>query len=246
MRKNIVAASFRAAERRGIFLLFGPLNGEIPRFARNDRRKRYIPRIGRFQRASGDAGGRWVIVLALLLVCAGCRQDMHVQPRYNPYDPARFFNDGQSARLPVAGTFARGELTLGPNELLYTGKVNGQMADVFPFPVTRELLERGRDQFDVFCAPCHGLSGDGDGMIVQRGFSRPPSYHVERLRGAPAGHFFDVITNGVGTMYPYGYRVPARDRWAITAYIRALQLSRQASISDVPAAEREKLQRPSR
>jgi len=193
-----------------------------------------------------NACGRWVAILALLLLCAGCRQDMHVQPRYNPYDPARFFNDGQSARLPVAGTVPRGELTLGANELLYTGKVNGQIADVFPFPVTRKFLERGRDQFDVFCAPCHGLSGDGDGMIVQRGFARPPSYHLERLRAAPAGHFFDVITNGVGTMYAYGYRVPPRDRWAITAYIRALQLSRQASISDAPRAEREKLQRPAR
>ena len=205
-----------------------------------------FPQLAKFQRGGGDASGRWVIVLALLLVCAGCRQDMHIQPRYNPYDPAQFFGDGQSARLPVAGSVPRGELTLGANELLYTGKVNGQMADVFPFPMTREILERGRDRFDVFCAPCHGLSGDGDGMIVQRGFARPPSFHMDRLRGAPAGHIFDVITNGLGTMYPYGYRVPPRDRWAIIAYIRALQLSRQASIKDVPEAEREGLRSPSR
>ncbi len=152
-----------------------------------------------------------------------------------------FFGDGQSARLPVAGTVPRGDLTLGPNELLYTGKVNGQPADAFPFPVTREILERGRERYNMFCSPCHGFSGDGDGMIVQRGFRRPPSLHDDRLRTAPAGHFFDVITNGFGAMYPYGYRVPPRDRWAIIAYMRALQLSRQVPIADVPDAERGKL-----
>ncbi len=166
---------------------------------------------------------------------------MHVQPRYNPYDPTEFFGDGQSARLPVAGTFPRGELTLGPQELLYTGKVNGQASEAFPFPVTQEIVERGRGRFNVFCSPCHGFVGDGDGMIVQRGFRRPPSLHEERLRTAPVGHYFDVITNGFGVMYPYGYRVAPHDRWAIIAYVRALQLSRQASIDDVPEAERQKL-----
>jgi len=171
---------------------------------------------------------------------------MHVQPRYNPFDPTDFFEDGQSARMPVAGTFPRGDLTTGPEEFLYTGKVNGVLADALPFPVSREVLDRGRERFDIYCTPCHGLSGDGDGMIVQRGFRRPPSFHVDRLRTAPAGHFFDVITNGFGVMYPYDYRVAPSDRWAIVAYIRALQLSRQASISDVPAAERKKLQGESR
>jgi mono/diheme cytochrome c family protein len=166
---------------------------------------------------------------------------MHVQPRYNPYDATDFFGDGQSARLPVLGTFARGELTLGPQELLYTGKVNGQPSESFPFPATQEIVERGRERFNVFCSPCHGFAGDGDGMIVQRGFRRPPSFHEDRLRNAPAGHYFDVITNGFGVMYPYGYRVTPRDRWAIIAYVRALQLSRQASIDDVPEAERQKL-----
>ncbi len=189
----------------------------------------------------------WTFAAAgLLLLCAGCRQDMHVQPRYNPFDPTDFFEDGQSARMPVAGTFPRGDLTTGPEELLYTGKVNGALAEAFPFPVRREVLDRGRERFDIYCTPCHGLSGDGDGMIVQRGFRRPPSLHIDRLRAAPAGHFFDVITNGFGVMYPYDYRVAPRDRWAIVAYIRALQLSRQASISDVPAAERRKLQGESR
>lgn len=180
--------------------------------------------------------------VGVLLACSGCRQDMHVQPRYNPYDPTDFFDDGQSARMPVAGTVPRGELSLGPQELLYTGKVNGVVAEVFPFPVTREIMNRGQERFNIYCTPCHGMAGDGDGMIVQRGFRSPPSFHVDRLRTAPAGHFFDVITNGFGVMYPYGSRVPARDRWAIIAYIRALQLSRQASINDVPESERAQLQ----
>ena len=171
---------------------------------------------------------------------------MHVQPRYNPFDPTDFFEDGQSARMPVPGTVPRGDLTMGPEELLYTGKLNGALVDAFPFPVTREVLNRGRERFNIYCTPCHGLSGDGDGMIVQRGFRRPPSLHTDHLRAAPAGHFFDVIANGFGVMYPYGYRVAPRDRWAIAAYIRALQLSRQASISDVPAAERKILQGESR
>lgn len=179
---------------------------------------------------------------AILLVCAGCRLDMHVQPRYNPYDPSNFFNDGQSARVPVAGTVPRGDLTLGPDELLYSGKVDGQPATAFPFPITKEIMDRGRERFNIYCTPCHGLSGDGDGMIVQRGVRRPPSFHEDRLRTAPVGHFFEVITDGFGVMYPYGYRVPPRDRWAIISYIRALQFSRQVSINDVPEAERQKLQ----
>jgi len=187
------------------------------------------------------AGGPLFAAVALLVLCAGCRLDMHVQPRYNPYDPSDFFGDGQSARLPVAGTVPRGDLTLGPNELLYTGKLNGQPADAFPYPVTKEIVERGRERYNVFCSPCHGFSGDGDGMIVQRGFRRPPSLHEDRLRTAPAGHYFDVISNGFGVMYPYGYRVAPRDRWAIIAYVRALQLSRQVPIADVPDAERGKL-----
>jgi cbb3-type cytochrome c oxidase subunit III len=198
-----------------------------------------------FQRRNRFASG-WAFATGLLLLCAGCRQDMHVQPRYNPFDPTDFFEDGQSARMPVAGTVPRGELTLGPQELLYTGKVDGAASEVFPFPVTREVLDRGRERFNIYCSPCHGMSGDGDGMIVQRGFRRPPSLHIDRLRNAPAGHFFDVITNGFGVMYAYGDRISPRDRWAITSYVRALQLSRQASINDVPAAERNKLQGGSR
>jgi hypothetical protein len=185
----------------------------------------------------------WTLAaLGLVFAFAGCRQDMHVQPRYNPYDPSDFFEDGQSARLPVEGTVPRGDLTMGPQELLYTGKVDGQPSEVFPFPVTKEVLDRGRERFDIYCSPCHGFSGDGDGMIVQRGFRRPPSLHEDRLRTSPAGHFFDVITNGFGVMFPYGYRVTPRDRWAIIYYVRALQLSRKASIEDLPEADREKMQ----
>ncbi len=187
--------------------------------------------------------GCWTFAAAMtLLACAGCRLDMHVQPRYNPYDPSDFFNDGQSARMPVAGTVSRSDLILGPDELLYTGKVNGEVATGFPFPITREILDRGRERFNINCSPCHGLAGDGDGMIVQRGFRRPPSLHEDRLRTVPVGYFFQVITNGFGVMYPYGYRVPPRDRWAIISYIRALQLSRQVSINDLPPADQQKLQ----
>jgi mono/diheme cytochrome c family protein len=167
---------------------------------------------------------------------------MHVQPRYNPYDPTDFFEDGQSARLPVEGTVPRGDLKLGPNELLYTGKVDGQPSEAFPFPASKEILDRGRERFNIYCTPCHGLSGDGDGMIVQRGFRRPPSLHEDRLRAAPAGHFFDVITNGQGVMYPYGYRIAPHDRWAIVYYIRALQLSRQTPLGDLPEADQKKMQ----
>jgi Cytochrome C oxidase, cbb3-type, subunit III len=199
-----------------------------------------------FQRANRVAS-IWIFAAAgLLALCAGCRQDMHVQPRYNPFDPADFFEDGQSARMPVAGTVPRGDLVTGPHELLYTGKVNGTVVDEFPFPVTREVLERGRERFNIYCEPCHGMAGDGDGMIVQRGFRHPPSLHSASLRSAPAGHFFDVISNGFGAMYPYGYRIAPRDRWAIISYIRALQLSRQASINDVAPEERKKLQGESR
>ena len=187
--------------------------------------------------------GRHACPLALCagLLLTGCRLDMQVQPRYNPYDPSEFFADGRSERPPVAGTVARGEVIGGPGEVVLTGMLNGKEVDAFAFPVTRAVLDRGRERYNIFCTPCHGWTGDGDGIIVQRGFRPPPSYHIDRLRQAPVGHFFGVITNGFGAMYPYGYRILPRDRWAIIAYIRALQLSRQATINDVPEAERPKL-----
>jgi mono/diheme cytochrome c family protein len=170
---------------------------------------------------------------------AGCRQQMSEQPRYNPLAASDFFADGMSARPLVEGTVARGGLRL--DERYYEGKAGAKLVAEFPLPVTRELLERGRERFNIFCTPCHGALGYGDGIVVQRGFRAPPSYHIDRLRTAPPGHFFDVVTNGFGAMASYASRVPVRDRWAIIAYIRALQLSQQATLTDVPAAERPKL-----
>jgi cytochrome c553 len=182
----------------------------------------------------------FIAAAALVSLAAGCRQDMQVQPRYNPYDASVFFDDGRSARQPVPGTIARGQLHL--DALLYTGKVDGKDAEIFPFPITRADLARGRERFNIYCAPCHDVTGSGRGMIVLRGFPQPPSYHIDRLRQSPPGHFFDVMTNGLGIMYSYAARVSPEDRWRIAAYIRALQLSQQANLADAPAAAREKLQ----
>jgi mono/diheme cytochrome c family protein len=174
------------------------------------------------------------------LTALGCRQDMHDQPRYHAMREAPFFSDARSARPLVEGTVARGHLR--EDELLYTGKTNGETAAVFPFPVDAAVMARGRERYDVFCSPCHGRTGQGDGMVVLRGYRRPPSMHQDRLRNAPAGHFFDVITNGFGAMPEYAVQVKAEDRWAIVAYLRALQLSGHATLADVPPAERDKIQ----
>ena len=170
----------------------------------------------------------------------GCRQDMHDQPRYGPMRETSFFTDARSARPMVEGTVARGHLR--DDELLYTGMANGQPAAVFPFPVDARVMARGRERFDVFCSPCHGRTGQGDGMVVLRGYRRPPSMHTDRLRSAPAGHFFDVITNGFGAMPDYATQVRVEDRWAIVAYLRALQLSGHATLTDVPPSERDRIQ----
>ena len=181
-----------------------------------------------------------VVLLCLAVgVAIGCRQDMHVQPRYEPLGKSDFFSDGRAARPPVPGTIARGHLRI--DEHLYAGKNNGVPVDAFPFPITRKDLERGQERYNIYCAPCHDQTGSGRGMIVQRGFPEPPSYHLDRLRNAPVGHFFDVMTNGYGTMYSYADRVSPEDRWRIAAYIRALQLSARATIDDVPEKERSKL-----
>jgi mono/diheme cytochrome c family protein len=180
-----------------------------------------------------------IVVIAAALLLSGCRQDMHDQPRLDPMREAPFFTDARSARPLVEGTVARGHLR--DDELLYTGRVNGETATVFPFSVDATVMARGRERYDVFCAPCHGRTGQGDGMVVLRGYRRPPSIHQDRLRNAPAGHFFDVITNGFGAMPDYAAQVKAEDRWAIAAYLRALQLAGHATINDVPPAERERL-----
>ncbi len=185
------------------------------------------------------ASARVALVLLAAAWAWGCRLDMHVQPKYMPDDPSSLFQDGRSDRPEVPGTVARGHLRT--DELLYTGRVNGVSADQFPFPVTREVLERGRERFNIYCTPCHDYTGSGQGMVVQRGFPPPPSYHSDRLRKAPAGHFFEVMTNGYGAMYSYAGRIAPEDRWAIVAYIRALQLSQHATMDDVPPEQRQKL-----
>ena len=180
------------------------------------------------------------LVALALLPALGCRQDMHDQPRFEPLESSDFFKDGRSARPYIRGTVARGGLR--QDDHLYRGRVGGELADTIPFSVTRQTLERGQERFDIFCAPCHGRLGNGQGMIVQRGFRPPPSFHEDRLRDMPVGHFFDVITNGFGTMKDYASRVTVYDRWAIAAYIRALQLSQNATLDDVPTAERQRLE----
>lgn len=185
-----------------------------------------------------------VLTPAWIALClawmAGCRQDMHDQPRYKPLAASTFFGDSRAARPLVEGTVARGQLRT--DEHFYTGKSGGVLVTTFPFPITRQVLERGRERFNIFCSPCHGRLGDGQGMVVLRGFRNPPSFHLDRMREKPVGHFFDVMTNGFGAMASYAARVPPQDRWAIVAYIRALQFSQRATLDDVPAEERAKLQ----
>ena len=161
------------------------------------------------------------------------------QPRYDPLESSDFFTDGMSARPRIPGTVARGDISNNP--FLDTGKINGADGDGFPFPVTRQVIERGHERFNIYCSECHGRLGDGNGMIPSRGYRHPPSFHTDVLRKAPTGHFFDVMTNGFGAMPPYKTMVPPNDRWAIVAYIRALQLSQNATVADVPAADRDKL-----
>ena len=172
------------------------------------------------------------MAVLVLLTCAACRQDMHDQPKFTAYKPSDFFADRRSARPLVEGTIAQGHLN--EDELLYTGRVAGQPATVFPFAIDDAAMRRGRERYDIFCSPCHGLTGEGDGMVVQRGYRRPPSFHIDRLRQAAPGHVYDVITNGFGAMPDYAAQIPVRDRWAIAAYMRALQLSQNASVAQLP------------
>src|SRR5688572_27665756 len=184
---------------------------------------------------------RWLVSVALAAALAGCHQDMRDQPRFEALEASDFFGDGQSARLPVAGTVARGQLQ--EDEAFYTGKSQGELILEPPVEITRELLVRGQERYTIYCAPCHARTGNGNGMIVERGFRKPPPYHIDRLRDAPAGHFFDVMTNGFGAMPSYR-RIEPADRWAIVAYIRVLQLSQNAALEDVPESERGKLEMP--
>ena len=181
--------------------------------------------------------------LLLPLACSvlsGCRQDMQDQPRYKPLAATDFFGDGRSARPLPEGTVARGHLRI--DAVRYTGKENGEDVDYFPFSITRADVLRGQERFNIYCSPCHSRLGDGNGMVVRRGFRKAGNYHTEKLLKAPAGHFFDVMTNGFGAMPSYASRVEPDDRWRIAAYIRVLQLSENATINDVPPEERVKLE----
>jgi mono/diheme cytochrome c family protein len=168
---------------------------------------------------------------------------MHDAPRYEPLEASAFFSNGQSARLPVANTVSRAPLA-DNDELLYTGKINGTAANLFPMPVTNELMRRGQERFNIFCAPCHGRTGHGDGVVVQRGMRKPPSLHEDRLRAASVGYFFDVMTHGFGAMQDYAAQISVEDRWAIAAYERALQFSQRATVGDVPDDRLPELDRP--
>src|SRR5512139_1484149 len=176
------------------------------------------------------------------LLLVGCRQQMAETGREKPLDHSAFFEDQRVARPLVPGTVARGQLKA--DAAFYTGKSRDGLVDQLPVPLTKELLARGRDRFEVFCTPCHGRVGTGDGAVTKRGMRPPPSYHIPRLREAPLGHFFDVITNGFGIMPAYAEQVPAADRWAVAAYIRALQVSQGIPVAELTPDERTKLDVP--
>lgn len=174
------------------------------------------------------------LILGALTVLGSCRQDMHDQPKYKPQRGSDFFADGRSNRPLLPGTIARGRLL--DDELLDTGKVGTELSKVFPFEITAKRLERGASRYAIFCSPCHDSTGSGGGMVVQRGMKQPVSFHIDRLRDAPPGYYFDVITNGFGAMYDYSDRITIEDRWAIAAYIRVLQKAQNAKFADVPLA----------
>jgi len=174
------------------------------------------------------------------LSLAGCRQDMHNQPKYRALRASTFFADGSSARPLVEGTIPRGMLQ--EDQVFFTGKAGTAMVRELPFPVDDAVLTRGQERYDIFCTPCHDATGTGRGMVVQRGFKQPPSFHEERLRNIEAGYYFDVMTNGFGGMPDYRAQLTPRDRWAVVAYIRALQLSQHAATTDVPGGDPTKAQ----
>lgn len=178
-----------------------------------------------------------VSMMALLsgITIVGCQQEMGIQPYYQPLEENPMFEDRRASRPLEPGTVSRGDLR--EDDALFTGKVGGELVDEFPMSITQEIIERGGNRFNIYCAPCHSKLGDGNGMIVQRGVSRPPSYMEDRLQTVPVGHFYDVITNGYGRMYSYNQQLPVRDRWAIVAYIKALQAAGSGSLDEVPETE---------
>jgi mono/diheme cytochrome c family protein len=185
---------------------------------------------------SGFAISCLLLAACCLLLVVGCRQQMAETGREKPLDQSAFFEDRRLARPLVPGTVARGQLKA--DAAFYTGKVGDALVESLPVPLSKDLLERGRDRYQIFCTPCHGRVGTGEGAVTKRGLRPPPSYHIPRLREAPLGHFFDVMTNGFGVMPDYAGQVPAADRWAIAAYIRTLQVSQGISVADLTAEER--------
>lgn len=195
-------------------------------------------------RPSPSAAGRKGLALGCVLACAvllaGCTMTLRDGARLKPLESNVFFENSQSARPLVDNTVARGYLWTDPE--LYRGQTaDGQLVEVFPFEITPAILERGQERYNIYCSPCHGMVGDGQGLVVQRGFKQPSSFHIDRLREAPVGYYYSAITHGFGAMYSYASRVEPEDRWAIIAYIRALQLSQNATLSDVPPDLREDL-----
>lgn len=178
---------------------------------------------------------RW-IKGSLLALLVSCGYDMSEQPKLKTYEESSMFEDRSSARVPPANTVARGHLET--DEAVYKGTAQGRPIDRIPLPITDGLLERGQHRYVIYCSPCHGILGDGRGSVVLRGFPSPPSFHATKLRNAVDGHYFDVITNGFGAMYDYRSQLIAQDRWAVIAYVRALQLSQHTRLLDLPASER--------
>ena len=184
------------------------------------------------------------VALATVLSAAGCdlRQRMYDQEKYEAHEATTFFKDGLTSRAPIEGTVARGGLRLDTH--LNEGKVNGELATTLPPSIefNRALLERGQQRYNIYCTPCHDRTGSGNGIVVQRGLKQPPSLHQDRLRNAAIGYYFDVITNGFGSMFSYASRIPVNDRWAVAAYIRALQFSQEAAYDELPAEDQRQLQ----
>jgi hypothetical protein len=185
-----------------------------------------------------------LLAAAVVVAAGGCRQDMQNQPKFIPLRSSEFFPDHRSARDPIYGTVAWTKEPLNENTYFFTGKRGDTYGNDLPFAFNREVLERGRERYNIYCTPCHSMVGDGNGMIVQRGYKRPPSFHDQRLRNAPLGYYFDVISNGLAAMPDYASQVRTEDRWAIAAYIRALQLSQNAKPEDVPESLKEKINQP--
>jgi mono/diheme cytochrome c family protein len=181
-----------------------------------------------------------LFVAVMVLAFVGCHDDMYNQARYEPLEPSDFFDDGRASRPIVPGTVQFGAQP--SDDVLFTGRNGGELATDLPMKLTETLLQRGRERFNIYCSVCHARTGDGNGMIVQRGYRQPPTFHSDRLRGVPVGHFFDVMTNGFGAMPAYSLQVKPEDRWAIAAYIRALQLSQNAMGEDMPADIRTQLE----